>query len=409
MLLTSMSPNDLWIAGGGAVFLLALALTHFFKKRNGRVTLRIPSNTPQQKGVNEKSESRQPGYWVPDPFKTPKPTPYEGWSLENTKPLPYRAFRYGPKYNITMGLRSVPHEQWFELDNEYPKYHALRKQRIDERGDKVATTHPEAYPAALELLEEMANYLPERYPSLFERIPVGLKNLYSGESFNIVERPLKEDPMAMCGRWVQDDLALMIERPDGQYYLLAGAVLLAGFWRLTDKYQMSLSRIHTSADVPSFKEKLECGMMKFFTRLKCDAMYSRNNYFIQVDDCLPWSHSIGSEDDKVVSWGTAEDNKAIQHHFYRSERQSLRRLPKTGAILFTIRTYFLPITEVAKEDYVPGRLASAIRSWDDDVSKYKGKAKYGDVLLKYLDEKHEEQLDRGLDLQKEEEVRSYPW
>ena len=34
----------------------------------------------------------------------------------------------------------------------------------------------------------------------------------------------------MCARLVQDDLAIMFEKADGQYYLLAGAILLAGFW-----------------------------------------------------------------------------------------------------------------------------------------------------------------------------------
>jgi len=41
---------------------------------------------------------------------------------------------------------------------------------------------------------------------------------------------------------------------------------------------------------------------------------------------------------------------------------------------------------------VPGRLASAVRSWGEDVSKYKGRERYGDVLLEYLDEKHEAQV-----------------
>lgn len=58
---------------------------------------------------------------------------------------------------------------------------------------------------------------------------------------------------------------------------------------------------------------------------------------------------------------------------------------------------------------MPGRLASAIRSWGDDVSKYKGRDRYGDVLLEYLDKKHAEQLANGLDMDKEEDVRSYPF
>lgn len=215
--------------------------------------------------------------------------------------------------------------------------------------------------------------------------------------------------MQMCARLVQDDLALMFEKEDGQYYLLAGAILLAGFWRLEDKFGMPLSEIHTSGDVPQYKEKLEKGMMNFFRRVRPEDPVVRNNYFIQVDEDLAWSYSIGSEDSAGISWGTAQKNKAIEHHFFRSERQSVRRLPRSGACVFTIRTYFEPITNIADEPYVPGRLASAIRSWGDDVSRYKGKEKYEEVLLEYLDKKHQEQVAAGLDLEKEEEVRSYPY
>lgn len=243
---------------------------------------------------------------------------------------------------------------------------------------------------------------------MFQKTPTGITNKITHETFNITQRPLPEDPMATAARLVQDDLALMFERPDGEYYLLAGAILLAGFWRLSDKFGMPLSEIHTSGDVPQFREKLERGMMNFFRRLKPEEPVLRNNYFIQVDDSLPWSHSIGSEDSETVSWNTAEKNRAIQHHFFRSERQSLRRLPRSGAVVFTIRTYFEPITEIVKEPYVPGRLASAIRSWGDDVSRYKGKEKYEEVLLEYLDQKHREQVKAGLEVDKEDEVRSYP-
>ena len=54
----------------------------------------------------------------------------------------------------------------------------------------------------------------------------------------------------------------------------------------------------------------------------------------------------------------------------RVERQTLRRLPKTGAIVFTIRVYMTPLKDLAKEPDIPGRLASAIRSWPEDVARY---------------------------------------
>jgi hypothetical protein len=390
-----------------------IAFTLLRGKPQQRLNLSPPSTPISEKRSLARRKAgnppRQPGLWIPSDFRFPTPPPYPDWFLGSTKPLPYRAFRYGPKYNITMGLRSIPYEDWIQLDNHYPKYHADKAKRIVERGSKCYGTAPEAYPAALELLQELVDYLPSRYPSLYKRTDNGIMNLWSGESFDITERPLSEDPMCMAGRLVQDDLALMIEKPDGEYYLLAGSILLAGFWRLEDKFGMRMSDIHTSGDVPQFKEKLESSMMKFFSRLGCEELYARNNYFIQVDDSLAWSWSIGGEDSSGLSWQTAEKNRAIEHHWFRSERQSLRRLPKTGAIAFTIRTYFHPITEIAQEDYVPGRLASAIRSWGDDVSRYKGKERYEEVLLEYLDKEHEKQVERGLDLAQENVERQYPW
>ena len=313
-----------------------------------------------------------------------------------------------------------------ELDNHYPRFHADKARRIKERGNKCCKTAPEAFDGAVELLEELyvkstilftpdlipvgsCDYLPQRYPSLHRKTAVGMDNLLTGESFNIVERPLAEDPMQMAARMVQDDLAIMFERPDGQYYLLAGAILLAGFWRLEDKFGMPLSEIHTSGDVPGFRAKLEKGMMNFFRRVQPNGPVLRNNYFIQVDDELAWSDSIGDEDSAGIGWFTAAKNKAIRHHYFRSERQSLRRLPRSGGVVFTIRTYFHPITEIAEQPYVPGRLASAVRSWGDDVAKYKGRERYQDVLLEYLDRKHAEQVANGLEVEKEEEVHQYPY
>ncbi|KAK8215600.1 Alg9-like mannosyltransferase family-domain-containing protein [Phyllosticta paracitricarpa] len=360
---------------------------------------------------SEAESQSDAGLWIPSDFKRPAATPYPNWSVTETKPLPYRPFRYGPKYNITMGLRSLQWDDWIELDNHYLKYHATKAARLAERGSRCYHTAPEAWDGAVELLEELCSYLPQRYPSLFERTATGMRNLATGEDVNCVERPLKEDPMALCARQVQDDLAIMFERPDGQYYLLAGAILLAGFWRLEDKLGMPLSEIHTSGNVPGFKEKLEKGMMNFFRRVQPDAPVVRNNYFIQVDDDLAWSHSIGDEDgpEGTVGWFTAQKDKAIEHHWFRSERQSLRRLPRSGGVVFTIRTYFHPITDIANEPYVPGRLASAIRSWDQTTQIYKGRDRYEKVLLEYLDKKHAEQVANGLDLSKEDEVRCYPY
>jgi hypothetical protein len=97
----------------------------------------------------------------------------------------------------------------------------------------------------------------------------------------------------------------------------------------------------------------------------------------------------------------------IEDLYFRSERQSLRRLPRSKALLFTVRTYFEPITTIAKEPHVPGRLAEAIEEWDEETSKYKGKHHWAGILLPYLHEQDQLQKESGL-LEKVAEA-AYPY
>ena len=76
------------------------------------------------------------------------------WDVHTSEPLPYRPFKHGP-YHITMGLRTMQWDEWIELDNHYLKFHADKKRRIDERGEKCCRTAPEVMDGAIELLEEL--------------------------------------------------------------------------------------------------------------------------------------------------------------------------------------------------------------------------------------------------------------
>jgi alpha-1,2-mannosyltransferase len=335
--------------------------------------------------------------------------PYPDWSVEKTRPLPYRPFKYGPDYFITMGIGRLDWNDWIELDNQWTRYHQEKLSRLSgERASHLCKTAPEAKDAALETLELLCEYLVYRYPSLFEyqfndqnnEKQIRIKT--TGEIY-----PINcEDPLKYASLLIEDDLAIMIEGSDGQYYLKAGVILLPGFWRLEDKFNMPLAQIHLSGDVPKFKEKLQHSMERFFQKMTPQHPVLRYNYFIQTDGELAWSSSIGPEDTFGIGWQNADPNPCIENIHFRSERQTLRRLPKSGAILFTIRPYFINVMEIAEEPGVPGRLASAIRSWPDDVAHYKGKKAYADVLLKYLDEKHQQQCDQGLQI---DNSKSYPY
>ncbi|UJR24135.1 hypothetical protein I4U23_027101 [Adineta vaga] len=364
------------------------------------------SQSKKQQKESPKFEKKIVRKWTPVDFKAPRPIPYPDWSIETTRPLPYRPFKYGPDYFITMGISKMNWNEWIELDNQWTKYHQEKLSRLSsERSSRLCKISPEAEDAALETMELLSEYLVYRYPSLFEyennKEEIRIK--LTGEIYPIVS----SNPLKYASLLIQDDLALMIEGDDGQYYLQGGSIVLPGFWRLEDKFQMPLAQIHMSGDVPKFEEKLKHSMERYFQKMTPEYPVVRFNYFIQTDGELAWSSSIGSEDDYGIGWDNAKLNPPIEQIHFRSERQTLRRLPRSGAILFTIHPYFIPVTEIAEEPGIPGRLASAIRSWPDDVSHYKGKNAYEDVVLNYLDNKHEQQCQNGL--QQENIKSSYPY
>lgn len=104
-------------------------------------------------------------------------------------------------------------------------------------------------------------------------------------------------------------------------------------------------------------------------------------------DELAWSeHALGPED--FFHEKSPPDVRATPETLrLRTERQSLRRLPQSGAIVFTIRTYLVPVEDLAKEGggRVAGRFASAVTSWPEDIKTYKGESRYGNVLVDYLE------------------------
>lgn len=164
------------------------------------------------------------------------------------------------------------------------------------------------------------------------------------------------------------------------------------------------------------REKLHVSLERFFRRMAVGKPVIRNNYFIQTvrplheregDDDedpeeLAWSESTNGPEDSFEAGGRFAPPKdkpgpTSETLRLRTERQTLRRLPKSGAIVFTIRTYLIPLEELGREKGVPGRLASSMRGWPVEVGDYKGKdrGEWYRTALSYLDKCHRQQVDRG--------------
>ncbi|KAI0260947.1 hypothetical protein BC834DRAFT_831022, partial [Gloeopeniophorella convolvens] len=289
-------------------------------------------------------------------------------------------------YSVTMGVRPMEWDSWIELDRDFPAYYRLRAARLAERGSKLLRVASSATAAARELVQELAAFLVARYPDVYRVVrrdvdgtPAALEIVPVGVTHDLQNG----NPMKVAAMLTQDDLAIMIEGTDGKYYLQGGAVLLAGTWRLEDKMGLPLDAIHTTGHVPQYEEKLQPSLTRFFWRMTPHTPVVRNNWALQVLPPTPspahgpapleelaWvGGTYGAEDLLHTGARPAPPDPLPQRMRLRVERQTLRRLPRTGAIVFTIRVYLTPLDALGAGEV--GRLASALRGVREQESVYR--------------------------------------
>ncbi len=226
-----------------------------------------------------------------------------------------------------IGLGPIPVERWFEGGEANP---AGRK-------DVVFASHPAlcwgetdgSRPAQTEAAGMVADWL--------------------GAS-------LDEDgaPLWLASRLVSDDLCLM-EKRGGAWTLTAASLCAPSFFTAKEAVGLPLSGLH--APVPGFNDGLLTRVARIFDHLAVDAVLERRNWSVVNSNALflPSSQPLR---DWLAGQSPAETGPDL---VVRRERQTLRRLPDTGGVLFSIRIWRESLIELLAD---PARRAAFAAAWE---------------------------------------------
>ncbi|MDH7798523.1 MULTISPECIES: DUF3445 domain-containing protein [unclassified Beijerinckia] len=248
----------------------------------------------------------------------------------------------GSSKPFTIGLRPLDPTRWIEPDDGL-KHFLAEKRRLfaQQRGD-VFTARADTQASQSEIRDALADYLTRTFPDLYIR-----------EDAGIVITPLRQrvafdddlPPLMQAALLVQDDLALMRRFDDG-WRLAAAAICFPSTWLLREKFDRNLADIH--APVPGFPGGMEQRVTRIFDNLRAEAPVERFNWSIYDSETLHHPHP------------SPQAPATADAAFIRVERQSLRKMPQSGDILFTIRILVDPIA--ALRHHPDGaNLATALR------------------------------------------------
>ena len=96
-------------------------------------------------------------------------------------------------------------------------------------GKVVLDSLPDNDEACAELLEILVDYLPKRYPTLFEPLGTnGIWNKVTDERFANLTGVRGTEALRVISRLVQDDFLMGRERSDGKVYFVGGLIAFPG-------------------------------------------------------------------------------------------------------------------------------------------------------------------------------------
>ena len=243
-------------------------------------------------------------------------------------------------WRLSVGLRPLDLANWLEVDDQRDEQLALKDRLLREHRETVVATRAEGDAASCELANVVVQWLGEHHPEL----PRGLED--------------DEHPIVAASRLVQEDLCVL-EHSDA-WRLTAACVCFPSRWLLATKIGTTLDEIH--GPVPGYQDELSRPTTSVFDRLKPNRPFWRLNWtLLDHPDLHQPEAARDTVDGPTTEW------------YFRVERQTLRRLPNTGAIVFTIRTYVTDLsTMMSRHDDFAQNVLRALDQAPETMRAYKG-------------------------------------
>lgn len=297
------------------------------------------------------------------------PTEHEATARKSLAYTPYD----GSAKPFTIGLLQLEPERWIEPDEDLAEQLALKRELVAEHDELVLRAEPDTQEAQQEVLDLLANYLPHRHPDLY-RLEGGMMNV-AGIDTGICDDRLI--PLHRAGLLVQDDLIVMRRGDDG-WRIAAGFLAFPSAWRLSEKFGRVMDEIH--APVPGFQAgSRNAGLInRMFDNLSPERLVVRWNWSVN------WRHALYHPE----SQSAPERNLVpVERSVIRVERQTLRKLPRSGDILFTIRIYLDPVATIMAQPNavaLASSMADQLEALTMDEADYKGLVERRKELVAHL-------------------------
>jgi hypothetical protein len=289
----------------------------------------------------------------------------------------YLPFEAGP-HRLRVGTRTLDPAAWVELGDDADAQLAEKRRLLQERhGEVVAVADADPGPgpvraAGQELLDALVAHLLEHHPARYALRAGEVVDPRDGTGY-LPRQRAGLHPVDLAARLVPEDLCLHLPGRDGVLRLVAASVAFPSRWVLAEKVGRAVGEVH--APVPGYAGAIGGPVDRVLERLEPARGLWRLNGSVLDDPAL-----FQPRRPARVRPARVPDDVVL-----RVERQTLRRLPVSGAVVFTIRTHVDPLAALADDDAARARVAGWLQGLPGDLAAYKGLGELAPAVLAWLE------------------------
>lgn len=275
----------------------------------------------------------------------------------------------GSSQPFTIGLKPLDPASWIDVDEHYGAYLEEKRHLFAERPGDVFAEEPATREVQQEVADLVAAHMAAHFPQIGMPAP-----------------DPAGPPLKTASLMVQEDLVLMRKGDDG-WRLAAASLCFPSSWSLAEKFGRPLTDIHEP--VPGFRRDTRNAELieRMFDKLQGQTVL-RWNWSLQNNPEL--YHPLSNAERDVRATGSPTrfgDADPSASAFIRVERQTLRKLPRSGDILFTIRIFLDPMKRLIEHPdrtRLAGSFAGQLAALDREQLEYKGLSAERDRLVAAL-------------------------
>jgi dimethylamine monooxygenase subunit A len=267
---------------------------------------------------------------------------------------------------FTIGLQQLDLNDWIDIDNLLPQYLDEKQRLSAQEYANIVVSEAGSEPAQQEVLDLISTHVCDRFAQTYRKSANSIEILPAKRNVDLNDKSITK--LHLAASLVQEDLVVM-RKGEAGWRLVAASLCFPSAWNLLEKFGKPMHEIHKP--VPGFGSGTRNAELieRMFDNLRIDRPVVRWNWSLYGDNRL--YHPQSSGEGKLRFGDKAHpDNINL-----RLERQTLRKLPMSQDILFTIRIYIDPIETL--DAHVDGAqlkqsIAQQIGALSDEEIAYKG-------------------------------------